>query len=159
MTVSRRPHMPLSVKLHAALLALGFTDEEITGGGIEWDHSPCLALRFVDPETGQLVPHPNDPQFIRPLRKADHKAKTNGRRGEKRVTSAGSDIHAIARSRRLVKAEKAHAEAMADKAGGQKPHKPGSISSHGFPKGRKQKIPSRPFQPSRKRQRAHQTGD
>lgn len=141
----RRPHMPLSVKLHACLLALGFTDEEIAGG-LEWDHEPPLALRFKDPGTGELVPHPNDPHYIRPLRKLDHKVKTSGRRGEKRVTSAGSDVHAIARSRRLVEAEKAHSESMAAKANGEKPRKRGSIPSRPFEKGRKREIPSRTFQ-------------
>ncbi|MCW5697311.1 MAG: hypothetical protein KIS96_11350 [Bauldia sp.] len=82
-------------------MLLGYTDEEITQGGIEWDHWPALGLRLVDPATGELIPHPNDPHAIRPMRKAAHAAKTSGTK----ATSAGSDIHAIAKVRRLTKAQ------------------------------------------------------
>jgi len=108
MTTSHRKHISVGVKLHAALLLLGFTDDEIAGG-IAWDHHPPLALRFVDPETGNLVPDANDPHFLQPLRTADHRTKTSGRRGEKRSTSYGSDAHTIAKVRRN---EKANAEFM-----------------------------------------------
>lgn len=97
-TSDYRRHIPIGVKLHAALLALGFTEDEINGG-IQWDHDPPLALRFIDPETGQMIPAANDPRHIAPKRTSEHKTKTFGTR----ATTAGSDIHAIAKVRRLVK--------------------------------------------------------
>ena len=100
MTASYRKHISVGVKLHAALLLLGFTDDEIAGG-IAWDHDPPLALRFVDPETGKLVPDANDPHYLQPLRTAEHRTKTSGRRGERRSTSAGSDQNRIAKVDRL----------------------------------------------------------
>jgi hypothetical protein len=104
-TREHRKSIPLGVKLHACLLALGYTDEEITGGGIQFDHCPALALRFVDPETGEMMPAPNDPRHIRPMRKADHARKTFG----VPATTAGSDIHAAAKVKRIA----------ADPAGGE----------------------------------------
>lgn len=91
-----RKAIPVGVKLHAALLLLGFSDEEISGG-VEWDHDPALALRLVDQETGQLMPHPNDPHHLRPLRKADHAVKTRGAG----ATTAGSDVGNAAKLKRL----------------------------------------------------------
>lgn len=129
-----RKHIPLGVKLHACLLLLGFTDEEINGG-IQWDHDPPLALRFVNPETGEMEPHPNDPNFLRPLANQEHRFKTCGRRGEKRVTSAGSDQHAIGKVRRLsADQEEAHRRMLA-KEPGQPRQKTNSIPSRGFVKG------------------------
>lgn len=95
-TSAHRKHIPIGVKLHACLLLLGFSEEEISGG-IAWDHSPPLGLRFVDPETGEMIPHPNDPRHIQPLRTADHHLKTNG--GP--ACAADGDIHKIAKARRL----------------------------------------------------------
>lgn len=93
-----RKHIPIGVKLHACLLRLGFTEDEIAGG-IEWNHTPPLALRFVDPNTGQLVPDSNDPRHIEPLRRQDHRTVTFGTP----ATTAGSDIHAIAKVRRIAR--------------------------------------------------------
>lgn len=95
-TKDHRKAIPVGVKLHACLLLLGYTDEEIKGG-LQWDHYPALGLRVLDPETGQLVPAPNDPRYIRPMRTAEHRVKTSGRK----ATTAGSDVHAIAKVKRL----------------------------------------------------------
>lgn len=99
-TSEHRKPIPIGVKLHACLLLLGFSEEEISGGLI-WDHTPPLGLRFVDPETGQMVPHPNDPRHIQPLRKADNALKTYG----PKACAAGGDIHAIAKTKRLAKGQ------------------------------------------------------
>lgn len=120
MTTARRKHISMGVKLHAALLLLGFTDEEIAGG-IAWDHDPPLALRFVDPETGRLTPDANDPHHLQPLRTAEHRTKTSGRRGEKRSTSYGSDAHAIAKVRRNEKANAEFMRAVSTKGEREKP--------------------------------------
>ncbi|MGV6874528.1 hypothetical protein ACUSIJ_17800 [Pseudochelatococcus sp. B33] len=132
---TRRRHIPVGVKLHAVLLRLGFTDEEIRGG-INWDHNPPLALRRVDPETGLLVPEANDPHFIQPLRKSGHDTKTFGRGGEKRITTAGGDIHAIAKSKRLARGSAEFDRRLIAKSTGEEPRPE---------RRRKRRIPSRPF--------------
>lgn len=95
-TAEHRKHIPIGVKLHACLLLLGYTNEQIVDGQIEFDHYPALGLRVVDEATGQLVPAPNDPNFIRPMLNPEHKVKTHGPGGEKRITSRGGDRHAMA---------------------------------------------------------------
>lgn len=115
-----RKHIPVGVKLHAVLLMLGFTEEEIAGG-IDWNHNPPLALRFVDPETGEISPPANDPKHIEPMRRFDHHERTFGPGGEKRITSAGGDIHAIAHTRRAAKKEEAFRQRLLAKAGGVEP--------------------------------------
>lgn len=86
MTKAHRKAIPLGVKLQACLLLLGFTDDDIAAG-IDWDHQPALIFReIVD---GKMVPGPNDPHYLRPMRKADHKVKTSGTK----ATTAGSDQH------------------------------------------------------------------
>lgn len=94
-TKEHRKAIPLGVKLHACLLLLGFTDDDIAAG-IDWDHNPALAFREV--VDGKMVPDPNDPHFIRPMRRTAHKEKTSGR---KNVTVAGSDQHMIGKIRRI----------------------------------------------------------
>lgn len=97
---AHRKHIPIGVKLRACLLLLGFTEAEVDAeGGIQWDHTPPLALRFVDPETGELTPHPNDPRHIQPLRRETHARKTNGAP----ACAADGDIHKIAKAKRLEK--------------------------------------------------------
>ena len=91
-----RKHIPIGVKLKAALLMLGFSEDEIAGG-VEWDHQPALALRIVDPVSGELQPHPNDPRYLRPLRTEEHAVKTRGAG----ATTAGSDVGVAAKLKRL----------------------------------------------------------
>lgn len=94
-----RKAIPVGVKLHSCLLLLGFSEEEISGGLIEYDHCPALALRSIDPQTGQMVPHPNDPRYIEPRRKVDHAVKTRG----SGATTAGSDVGSAAKLKRIEK--------------------------------------------------------
>ena len=129
-TAEHRKHIPIGVKLHSTLLMLGFTEEEIAGG-IDWNHNPPLALRFVDPETRRLTPDANDPRHIEPLRRRDHHERTFGRP----ATTAGSDIHAIAHARRIGKKEAEFRARVLAKAEGvepprAKPKRP--IQSRGF---------------------------
>lgn len=134
-----RRHIPIGVKLHAALLLLGFSDEEIAGG-LQWDHQPALALRVFDPETGELTPHPNDPHYLRPLRTADHDVKTRG----SGATTAGTDVGNAAKVKRIEKdppgGEDFRRRILAIKRGDEPPP----------PSKRKRALPSRPF-PNRKR--------
>jgi hypothetical protein len=100
----KRKAIPVGVKLHACLLALGYTDEEIKSG-IDWDHDPAIVWRSVNEAGDDLVPAMNDPHFIRPLRKATHKVKTFGAGGEQRISTRGSDV---AEPRRLDKISAKH---------------------------------------------------
>ncbi|MGE0231733.1 MAG: hypothetical protein AB7O39_03420 [Flavobacteriaceae bacterium] len=130
-TSDHRKSIPLGVRLHSVLLLLGYTDEEITGGGIQWDHCPALGLRFVDRDTGEMIPAPNDPRYIRPMRTAEHRVKTSGTK----ATSAGSDIHAIAKAKRGAKKQARHLAAVNAKHDdeAQEPPRPRSK----WPRGRK----------------------
>lgn len=76
----------LPVRIDCALMMLGFTADDIDAG-IHWDHQPALTFReIVD---GKMIPDPNDPHYIRPMRAAEHRIKTSGTK----ATSAGSDVH------------------------------------------------------------------
>lgn len=96
MALSRlpRPHMPLGVKLVACLLVMGLDPDDV-----DFDHQPALGLRHFDPATGKYSPDANDPRYIVPRLRADHKIKTNGRG----ATTRGSDKGEIAKTRRLEK--------------------------------------------------------
>jgi hypothetical protein len=116
-----RPHMSVSVKLEAALRALGMEPRDV-----EWDHDPPLQLRVWCPVKGDTIPPANDPRFIVPRRTRDHAAKT-----------ANVDIPAIAKTRRLSSDhELFRARALAKAGGDPAPE----------PKRRSRRIPSRPFQ-------------
>lgn len=90
-----RKTIPLGVRLDATLLHFMGVDAL----SIDWDHDPPLALREFDPETGIYTPHEHDPRHITPRLRADHKRKTFG----SPATTAGSDIHAIAKVKRILK--------------------------------------------------------
>ena len=92
----RRKKIPDRVKLIVALRAMGLEIEQV-----EWDHQPALALRDWNAATMDTIPPANDPIYIQMLRIAEHRCKTFGRGGEKRTTTHGSDLHAIAKVRRL----------------------------------------------------------
>lgn len=130
-----RPHMSLAVKLRAAILQLGLDPDSI-----DWDHDPALGLRLYNKENGKYDPDANDPRFItvraRSRDDEGHRAKTFGKGG----TTAGSDIHRIAKIKRLAKAREALDQALSSKLTGepQTPKKPNKIwGSRPWPKGRK----------------------
>jgi hypothetical protein len=105
-----RPHMPLSVKLEAAIRQLGL-DPALC----DFDHDPALGLREFNEETKTYTPDANDPKFITVrARDGDHRIKTSGNG----ATSAGSDIHRIAKAKRLAKARAVHEEVVAAKVTG-----------------------------------------
>ena len=128
-----RRSIPTGVKLHACLLLLGFTEEEITGGGIEWNHEPALALRSIDAD-GQIHPPSNSPAHIRPMRKDDHAVVTRGTG----ATTAGSDIGKAAKLKRIEKDPAGGAEfrrkLLSAKAGGEEPARPGKRKKKAWPK-------------------------
>jgi hypothetical protein len=123
-----RKAIPLSVKLAVALRMLGFE------GPVDFDHDPALALREWDEAAGDFIPPQHDPNFIVIRTKAEHRAKTGGRKGEQRSTSYGSDQHAIAKLDRLTEDQQKFRQRLLAKDAGERVTPP-----------RKCKIPSRPF--------------
>lgn len=136
----RRKHISLKAQLHAALLQLGFEPQEV-----ELDHAPALVLRDWDAAAQDTVPPASDPRFLIWRPKAEHKVKTFGPGGEKRITSAGGDIHAIAHTRRAAKKEEAFRQRLLAKAEGELPPE--------TKKKRKRPWPARPFPKQRKDER------
>jgi hypothetical protein len=134
-----RKHIPLAVKVEACLILLGFEP----GEAIDWDHNPALGLRVFNEATDDYEPAELDPRFLRPLRRAAHKAKTNGRKGTKRSTSYGSDVHAIAKAKRVPAAFEEFRSRLLKKRPGKPAPKPASkfrggrkLRSRGFEKRR-----------------------
>jgi hypothetical protein len=127
-----RKNPPLSVKLAVALRMLGFTKED----QVQFDHDPALGLREWDEEKRDFIPPQLDPEFIVIRTKAAHRTKSSGRKGEAKVTSYGSDQHAIAKLDRLQQDQAAfRAKLLAKDQDEQPPAAPRP----------KQKIPSRGF--------------
>ena len=100
----KRKSIPLSVKLDAALLALGLDPK-----AVDWHHEPPLAMRPFNPETGDTQPPQNDPRHIVPLARADHKARTIGNHGP-----LSGDVSKIAKLKRIERKRQAHLSALAD---------------------------------------------
>lgn len=96
MTKSRRKSIPLKAQLHAALLQLG-----LDPATAELHHTPALGLRDWDERAQDTVPAANDPRHLVWMSAAAHRTQTFGRGGEKRITTAGSDIHAISKVKRI----------------------------------------------------------
>ena len=116
---TKRPHMPMAVKLNAALIALG-----LDPASVEWHHEPGLALRPYDAATGKWTPDANDPRHIVPMGRAAHRERTP------------RDITAAAKTKRLTKGQELFIALMLSKDG--LADKPRDV--------RRSRIPSRPFQ-------------
>jgi hypothetical protein len=127
-----RKAIPLSVKLAVALRMLGFTKED----QVQYDHDPALGLREWDEEKQDFIPAQLDPESIVIRTKPAHRTKTSGRKGEAKVTSYGSDAHAIAKIDRVQKDQAAfRGRLLAKDAGDRSPEQTRP----------KAKIPSRNF--------------
>lgn len=160
----RRPYIPLQTRLDAALLQLGLDPETA-----ELDHDPALELRekvyawrydrtMLSDKKGDsyyTVPDANDPQYLIWRSKADHKRKTNGPGGEKRITTRGGDHGDAAHLRAVTAKEAAFRQRVLAKD--EMPEGYTAIGPTSFfdPQravkalGKKRKITSRPF-PKRK---------
>lgn len=136
LTSDVRKAIPLSVKLAVALRMLGFRPED----EVQFDHDPALGLRPWNEETQDFVPPQLDPDAIVIKTKAAHRTKTSGRKGERRVTSYGSDQHAIAKIDRVEKDEAAFRARLLAKDAAMAERRPVRP---------KRKIPSRGFSGSR----------
>lgn len=130
--MTRRQHIPVMVRLHAALIQLGFEPHEV-----ELDHDPALALRPIDPETGDTIPPANDPRYLVFRPKAEHAMKTTGRRGESRLADqANGDTPRAAKLNRISAKQAEFRARLLAKTEGREPPQPAR---------RKHKIQSRPF--------------
>jgi hypothetical protein len=69
----------------------------------EFDHVPALWVREWNQEAQDTVPPANDPDALFAKHVDCHRAKSSGRRGEKTVTSHGSDAHAKGKVNRLTR--------------------------------------------------------
>lgn len=103
--------MPLAVKLASALYALGIDPDDV-----DFDHDPALAMRPIDPETGDTIPPANSPRHIVPRPRAAHKAKTFG----SHVPLSG-DVQKIKKLRRVEKDEAAFRARLLAKESGDTP--------------------------------------
>jgi len=137
-TAKHRKYVPVGVRLDACLLALGFTLEQIRRGQIHWDHMPPLGTRAVN-DDGVMTPDPNDPRYIQPLLVEEHEIKTWGTP----ATSAGSDIAAIAKAKRLAADQAAFRATLLARTTGEAPP----------PEKPKRPWPSRPFPKRRKNEK------
>ena len=104
-----RKHMSTSIRLDAALNALG-----LLGLEIQWDHNPPLGLREkITDEAGNVIgyiPDENDPRYIVPMVKQAHRDKTNGKKHD----VSNGDIHKIAKASRLSKAQEEFRQRVAN---------------------------------------------
>jgi hypothetical protein len=110
-----RRAIPLSVKLKAALHALGLEPDSV-----EWHHEPALSLRpIVGDDTD---PPANDPRHIIPMAKAEHRERT-----------AKLDAKVIAKVRRISRAEAEFRERVLAKMTVGPSRKPSRWPSRPFP--------------------------
>lgn len=123
-----RPSIPLKVQLHVALRQLGLDPKTA-----ELDHDPALGLRPICTVTGDYKPPANDPHYLVWRDPVPHAVKTRGTK----ATTAGSDVHLIAKGKRLRRAQAEHRGRMFDQVAE-------SGASIRFVR-RKAKIASRPF--------------
>lgn len=130
---ARRKTIPDRVKLIAALRRMGLTVEQV-----QFDHNPALCNRPINPETGDTIPPANDPEHIQMLLVSEHKVKTFGPGGEKRITTAGSDI---GNHRKAIRLSKEHEE-MRQRLLSKEPGQPSRPKSR-WPS-RKLRSPKRP---------------
>lgn len=108
MTTPVRKRVPVSIGLEVALRQLGFVPHEV-----ELDHDPALGLREINADGTDWIPSQHDARYLVWRPKAEHRTKTSGTK----ATSAGSDIHAIAKGKRLTREQQEHRRRMLAKAG------------------------------------------
>ena len=123
----RRRHMPLAVKLQAALNALG-----LGGKAINWDHRPALSHRPYDEAKGDYDPPENDPRYIVPMLAEENKALADGNH-----RPLSGDTSVAAKLKRLSAEQDEFRRRLLAKDGGPKP--PAA-------KRRSRPIPNRPFE-------------
>lgn len=102
----KRRAVPLKAQRDAALRQLG---ELMRGLGFEpheldLHHEPPLALRPVCPETGRHQPHQHDSRYLVWMPKAEHRARTTGRKGASKLSiTFDGDVSRAAKVKRVAK--------------------------------------------------------
>lgn len=86
-----RPHISMKLQRDVALIQLG-----LDPATAELDHDPALGLRLWMGAT-EYIPPANDPNYLKWRDPAAHAKKTRGGK----ATTAGSDVHLIAKGKRL----------------------------------------------------------
>jgi hypothetical protein len=141
--VKRRKAIPDRVKLLATLREMGLKIDEI-----HYDHNPALELRGWDEERRDTIPPANDAEhidlmMIRDIKRCNECGRSIGSHHEKtfgtKATTAGSDIHRIAKMRRLTKKQEEFRSRVMAKVS------PDDIVTADVKKKPKQKIPNRGF--------------
>lgn len=125
----KRKNVSLLVKLRSALRLAGLDPDE----PIEWDHDPPLAQRPWIEEIQDYDPPENDDKYLIPRQKKLHREKT-----------AKIDAPAIAKTRRLAKAQQAHAEVL-DRIASGRPKNPESARKYRWPKRKFRNKPASPL--------------
>jgi hypothetical protein len=92
----KRERLTKGDKLRACLIKLGLDPDE---KDVEWHHEPPLGLRPYS--ALDYNPPQRDPYHIAPMKKAEHRDRTHGRKGESKLSIAGGDQSAIAKTKRL----------------------------------------------------------
>lgn len=118
-----------------------------------FDHRPALQERAWNEEAQDFEPPQNDPNFLDAIHVNCHDVRTNGRGGEKRICTAGSDAGNAGKVRRLTRTEEEFRRKLLAKTD------PDAIAPE--PRRHKQKIPNRkaawPSRPFPKRPKAPKT--
>lgn len=91
-----RPHISMKLQRDVALIQLG-----LDPATAELDHDPALGLRPICTVTGDYIPPANDPRHLVWRDPVGHAKKTRGGK----ATTAGSDVHLIAKGKRLRRAQ------------------------------------------------------
>jgi hypothetical protein len=123
----KRKAIPVMVKLESVLLHDSTCPhcQKKLGDlkGLNFDHRPALINRPVSDDGTDYVPPQLDPEFIEPMHIDCHKVRTFGPGGQKRVTTAGSDLHTRDKVVRLSDEAEEFRKALLSKA---QPKKPGA---------------------------------
>lgn len=88
----KRRYIPLSVRLKVALRQLAEAKGCLVKD-LQLDHDPALNFRPMNARGSDTVPPANSPvHLIYRVQEGDHKVKTFGPGGEKRIHTRGSDV-------------------------------------------------------------------
>lgn len=119
----RRKYVPMEAQRDAALMQLG-----LDPATAELHHSPALALRAFDEETGLYDPDERDPRYMLWLADEKHHVVTFGTK----ATVADGDLHKIAKAKRLAKEQEEFRRRVLTREPGQPRERKGKIRGRGF---------------------------
>lgn len=146
----KRKAIPDKVKLEAVLRSVERNQgrcphcKERLGDltGLNFDHRPALINRDVNAAGTDYVPAQLDPEFIEPMHIDCHKVRTFGPGGEKRITTAGGDIHTRDKVDRLVEGREEFCRALLAKSKPKKSSTGQQRTPGGLPRNKPQRSAS-----------------